>query len=402
LFPPGTTDANFSSSAPVDGATSVPAVGSADPIAVQAPYTGTFLLAVCQDPYTPCSGEANNHNPIDPYTFTTRASGAGHNPVRPSATITGLASSPPLLVGTFGSGGGANVDFWRVRLAAKENVKVLVTTGASGNSNLGFRFDLYPPGTTDANFASAKPVDGAASNPAVASADPIALQAPYAGTFVLAVCQDPYTPCNGTSNNHFLDPFTFVTVSPSGSASGSGQVVNGFNASLPLSPYGEAARQMLAQAPKVALVASPSGLICELHAYQARQQLSGAGLVLVWTVEPSSAFLHQGPAGRLKEAATVGQYLSHLLVATKKLYLAALQSSRLPPSGPGSLASSWAVQAQSVSTTGQTMYFRVTEAGGSTTYTWSNVPGAGAAGAPALAHQALANLLYYTKAVAAP
>lgn len=80
--------------------------------------------------------------------------------------------------------------------------------------------------------------------------------------------------------------------------------------------------------------------------------------------------------------------------------MAQLVTDRVPP-GPGDRAQGWAVQVQSVSTLGETMYFTVTMQAPKLVpvASWDNLPtvppGSGSQGAA----QALNDLLFYSKSV---
>src|SRR5262249_57005438 len=70
LFAPGTTDTSFSQTPP---AATVNTSGNAsDRVVLKAPYTGNFVLAVCEFT-SDCRNTFDNArvNPMHPYTFTT-------------------------------------------------------------------------------------------------------------------------------------------------------------------------------------------------------------------------------------------------------------------------------------------------------------------------------------------
>jgi len=88
LYPPGTTDTSFPQTPPVF-TTATPGGGSAKAIiTLKAPYTGTFILAVCEDATGDCRSTDNGSgiNPMQPYTFTPAITGG-------PATMTSLKLS---------------------------------------------------------------------------------------------------------------------------------------------------------------------------------------------------------------------------------------------------------------------------------------------------------------------
>jgi hypothetical protein len=236
LYAPATKDATFYQTGALVTATGPP---SASGFTLQAPYTGTFILAVCQAnaAYSPPAncGPAHPPNggsipgtiqdPMSPYTFTTSvltdgittAQGAGET----KATAT-IAGAPNLT--SFESGGGQNIDFWKVSLKKGEAVSFNWT--ASGSFGGGYDFDLYSASTTDADFYKASPV-AAETGPLSPGSFP--LKAPSTGTFVLAVCQanaaysppancGPAHPPNGESPpatiQNPMSPYTFTATLP--------------------------------------------------------------------------------------------------------------------------------------------------------------------------------------------
>jgi hypothetical protein len=209
LYAPGTTDASFPNAQPVDTAQTNSEVGTAD-LTLQAPYTGNFVFAVCENT-SPCTFVDNGDgtNPMNPYTFTptlaggpTKSQGAGE--VEASPTI---AKAPALPLSQFEAGGGNAADFWRVKLVGGDRVKFAVTYPTTNS----YELELYAPGTTDASFPNAQPVDTAQTNSEVGTAD-LTLQAPYTGNFVFAVCENT-SPCtfvdNGDGTNP-MNPYTFT------------------------------------------------------------------------------------------------------------------------------------------------------------------------------------------------
>jgi len=222
LFPPGTTDADFADATPATIA--VTNGSSPDSITLEAPYTGTFVLAVCED-------TANNNctytdtgsgtNPMSPYTFTPASPanpcGTGSGEVRAGGTI---ATAAAFAIPNCQAGGGQHADFWLVKLTGGDEITFDVTEPGQA-----YAFNLFPPGTTDADFAGTAPVTIAATNGS--SPDSIALEAPYTGTFVLAVCEDTAnnncTYTDSGSGTNPMSPYTFTptkTGNPCGSGAG--------------------------------------------------------------------------------------------------------------------------------------------------------------------------------------
>jgi hypothetical protein len=177
--------------------------------------------------------------------------------------------------------------------------------------------------------------------------------------------------------------------------------VNGFVASGLTGPYGSAEASMLKQLPSVAEVPS-SAPDCTIQASGANQVNSGAGLQLVWTIAPSTAYLKESAVARASAAQKVEQYLTNLMARSMSLYSTALQAERVPETGAKDFANSWSVEVKSISTTGSLMTFSLTasKAGTVPTPTWSNVPGVPSAPSKSAATTALAALLYYSKTVA--
>ncbi len=209
LYAPGTTDTGFGSATPVDVTNTNQA--SPDDITLQAPYTGIFVLAVCENTYQSCSStdSGSGSNPMDSYTFTPTviSNACGSSPageVQAGATI---AAASQFTLGDCQAGGGGHVDFWLVQLTGGDQVEFSVQEPGDY-----YYFDLYAPGTTDVEFASATPVDTAYTNQA--SPDDITLQAPYTGTFVLAVCENTYQSCSSTDSGSGTNPMAPYTFTP--------------------------------------------------------------------------------------------------------------------------------------------------------------------------------------------
>ena len=175
------------------------------------------------------------------------------------------------------------------------------------------------------------------------------------------------------------------------------QAVNGFAATNSPDPYSAAERQMLAKISGPAVVKSAGTLLCTLQPVAAEQVDNATGLVIIWAISPSAAFIKQTAAARVADANLVKQYLAGLLTTSRTVYLAALKADRVPLQGED-LANSWGVRVQSMSTTGAMMVFQMSRAGTSSWIIWQNVFGVNST-SQVVAPQALANLLYYTKDV---
>src|SRR5262249_26891094 len=132
LFKPGTTDTNFPQTPPVMG-TASPSASTRSTLVLQAPYTGTFILAVCENVSRDCRDvdAGGGTNPMGPYTFTPTLVNGGINPgvgakeTRASPTI---AKAPLMPVGNFEAGGGGAIDFWKVPLFAGDKVQIAIST----------------------------------------------------------------------------------------------------------------------------------------------------------------------------------------------------------------------------------------------------------------------------------
>ncbi len=199
LYAPGTTDASFTRTPPVDMATTTPPYGgSPQAITVQAPYTGTYVLAACEptdflDDRGDCrqtvTTPSNMVKPMGAYALTPSLVGGGitqdcaASEVRASRTI---ASAAALAMGGCGSGGANPIDFWTVGLNGGDQLQFTVYPPSDGTIEL----NLYAPGTSDATFTQAPPVDTtlAAWSGSGGAGQVVTLQAPYTGTFVLAAC----------------------------------------------------------------------------------------------------------------------------------------------------------------------------------------------------------------------
>ncbi len=202
----------------------------------------------------------------------------------------------------------------------------------------------------------------------------------------------------GEGTATFNDTWAYKTattppVAPTGS-------VNGFATNLPNSPYGSTAKQMLSKLPKTVVVMSSGAPLCLLQANEAVQSGNDKGLIIIWSVEPTSYYLGLASGQREGAAKVVENYLYYLEAHSRALYLGDLRADRIPLQGTADLSSSWGIRIDSRSTLYQTMGFQVAEQSlpqTSVTTTWGNVPGTSRSSS---ATEALSNLLYYTKKVA--
>ncbi len=193
LFAPGTTDANFPQAASFSsGTTNYQGETAKSVIDVQAPYNGTFILAVCEN----VSGNncvnvdsGSGTNPMGPYTFTTSFASSVSNTVaahetKASPTISGAAR---IGTGNFEAGGANAIDFWKVSLNGGDVVQFSTTTPAYTT----YVFSLYKGNTTDTSFPQAVALSSATTNYyGVTAKSVVDVQAPYNGTFILAVCEN--------------------------------------------------------------------------------------------------------------------------------------------------------------------------------------------------------------------
>ncbi len=197
LYPlPSTTDENFIDNPPVSSASSSNSTiyGANSQVTLQAPYNGTFILAVCQNP---SSGDCRSvdtgsvANPMATYNFTTVLLGGGISPAVAAGETQAaptIAGANPLTLGNFEAGGGDKIDYWQVGLSAGDQMLFSMT-----NAPYPLEFELYPPGTTDSTFFDTQPVSSASTNDGsiYGALNQATLHAPYTGTFILAICQSP-------------------------------------------------------------------------------------------------------------------------------------------------------------------------------------------------------------------
>ena len=211
LFAPGTNDTNFPDAHAFSGNSTF---GSKkDVIDLQAPYNGTFILAVCENTSNyvcPPVDSGSGTDPMDSYTFTTAlatsvSAATAAKEVRASGAIAG---APALALGHFEAGGANAIDFWKVKLSGGEQVGLHINTSTNAN----FNFWLFAPGTNDTSFPNARSFAG--NSTFGTKKDVINIQAPYNGTFILAVCENTSNyvcpPVDSGSGTDPMDPYTFT------------------------------------------------------------------------------------------------------------------------------------------------------------------------------------------------
>jgi len=217
LFTPSTTDANFPQAATFSGAvTNYQGVTAKSVFDLQAPYTGTFILAVCENVSADnCVNvdSGSGTNPMDPYTFTTSfatdispAVAAKETPGSPT-----IGGARTMGTGNFEAGGANPIDFWKMTLHGGDVVQFSTTTPAFTT----YVFSLYTPGTNDTNFPQAATFSTAVTNyQGVTAKSVFDLQAPYNGTFILAVCQNVSgnncVNVDSGSGTNPMNPYTFT------------------------------------------------------------------------------------------------------------------------------------------------------------------------------------------------
>lgn len=195
LYPGDTTDASFSRARPADLEVTVPAGASSQVLTVQAPYTGTFLVAACQpvdfatnggDCRGIQTGQGRKYTlPMKAYTFTSAALGNACTTPPPRAGAS-IAAAPSLTIGACESGGSSDLDYWLVAMNDGDQLQVTVPPATAD-----VLFDLYPPGTTDASWTQTTPTDSelAAASQGGATPQVAVLTASAAGTYALVACE---------------------------------------------------------------------------------------------------------------------------------------------------------------------------------------------------------------------
>jgi hypothetical protein len=215
LYAPDTTDTNFPGA--LSFSTGLTNFSGKSVIDLQAPYNGTFVLAVCEfGSYSPGScvrvDSAGADNPMDPYAFTTSyvrnvSTSTAKREVPASPTIAAARKG----LGGFEAGGGRDIDFWKLPLTGGDKLQFSVTAPTGGN----YQFQLFKPGTTDTNFPDAVAVATEDTN--FGGTTVIDLKAPHSGTYILAVCEfGSYSPpsCVSVDSGHGdnpMDPYVFTT-----------------------------------------------------------------------------------------------------------------------------------------------------------------------------------------------
>jgi hypothetical protein len=231
LYPSNTT--SVASNPPLS---SVQTAGGSS-VTLWAPYTGNFILAVCEasgwySNFTNCGDVAptvgqpsgNAVIPMSPYTFSTAVAPSPDSTqiaaeTVPSPSITALQSAPDMSFTAAGSGtgfeagGGHTIDYWNAQLVGGDQVSI----GLNPSNGGVYHFELYPSTTTDSDFASTSAVSATES----AGGGSVTLSVPSTGSFILAVCE---------ASGWYSDFSNCGDVVPTvGAPSG--------NAVIPMSPY---------------------------------------------------------------------------------------------------------------------------------------------------------------------
>jgi hypothetical protein len=207
LLAPETTDGTVSTATPVTSAATNLHSSGDQQLTIQAPYSGTFILSVCENAAT--CGSSGYINPMSPYAFTaTLQSGGVSTSAAASETRAGgsIGSAGTLRLGAFEAGGGQAVDFWRLKLAKKAVVAISATV-PPGHA---YVFDLLAPGTIDGTVNSTSPLASATTNMQASGAQRLTIRAPYSGTFVFSVCEGAST-CGSSGFIDPMNPYTFTT-----------------------------------------------------------------------------------------------------------------------------------------------------------------------------------------------
>src|SRR4051794_6451639 len=196
LYSGDTTDDRFTTVRPADVQVTSPVSGSAQVLTMQAPYSDTFVLAVCQPvDYAADGGDcrgistgraAKYRRMTQSYEFTSAPLGNACTS-RPLRAGSKIALAPTLTIGACESGGGNDIDYWTVALNANDRLELTVPPAMAD-----VEFDLFPPGTTDATFARTIPADSelAATTQGGATSQVVTLTISSPGPYALAAC-DP-------------------------------------------------------------------------------------------------------------------------------------------------------------------------------------------------------------------
>jgi uncharacterized membrane protein len=217
LYTPGTTDANFASATSFSSVTTN--FNGQSVFDLQAPYNGTFILAVCEGPNVVgfnCSkvDTGGASNPMDPYKFGTSLVKGGISAkiaAKETKASPTIGKAPTMPIGNFEAGGANPVDYWKVKLNGGDIVQIVATTPDEST----YVFGLYPPGTNGTNFPATTSFSSVTTN--FNGQSVFDLQAPYNGTFILTVCEGPNVvgfncsevDTGGASNP--MSPYTFGT-----------------------------------------------------------------------------------------------------------------------------------------------------------------------------------------------
>ncbi len=228
LYAPGTTDKSFQNATPFSAQTT----GFEDlgltvttVFDLQAPYNGTFILAVCESANDNDCGNVDAglaKNPMDPYTFTTTLNSSGvsaSTAEKETKAASTIAKAPKMGVGHFESGGANAIDFWKVSLRGGDVVQFVTKTPGFWS----YAFALYAPGTKDGSFQNARSLSAQTTgfeDLGLTVTTVFDLQAPYNGTFILAACESANdNDCGnvdaGLARNP-MDPYTFTTTQVAG------------------------------------------------------------------------------------------------------------------------------------------------------------------------------------------
>ena len=180
---------------------------------MEAPYTATFYLAVCQN----AGNCLSTGGVMLAYSFTpTLINGGIPGPVAAGETQASptIAEAGPMTVGHLEAGGGTPIDFWKVALNGGDVVQI--TTGTPSTSFDGgcayYLFGLWPQGTTDTSFSQV-PAMSTATTPCGSSGAVLSLTAPSTGTYVFGLCEDTGD-CRNVDLGGGIDPiqpYTFTT-----------------------------------------------------------------------------------------------------------------------------------------------------------------------------------------------
>jgi hypothetical protein len=94
-----------------------------------------------------------------------------------------ISTAHQLSLGVTEKGGNHNIDFWKVTLVGGYRLSFSFTPGSSGG---GYSVDLYAPSVKDPTFYQ---TGALVTQLGPGPGSDFTLQAPYSGTFILAICQ---------------------------------------------------------------------------------------------------------------------------------------------------------------------------------------------------------------------